>query len=89
MKMKCGRTWADVGAVVFSGEGVDGILAEKTFFSRKRHGFAGGFGECDLIEADRAIDIKQNAAGVLTDGLGFVFCERDIFIDDPDRIGGE
>src|SRR5581483_6473886 len=65
MKMEGGRAGPDVRAVVFAGQGIDRILAEITFLRRLFHGFARGFFEGDLVEADGAIDIKNNTAGVL------------------------
>ena len=82
VEMEVGRADADVGAVVDAGEGVDGILAEATFFSGNFDGFFCGLFKRDLIQADGAADIKKNAAGVLADGLGFLAGEIDIALDD-------
>ena len=89
MKMKRRRARPAVRAVVLAGERIHGILAEKTFLRRELHGFARRFGKRDLVEADRAIHVKQNAAGVLANGLRFVFRQRDVLVNDLHRIRGE
>jgi hypothetical protein len=40
----------------------------------------------DLVVADRTIHVEQDAAGVLTDGLRFVFRQRDVLIHDFERV---
>ena len=82
MKRRCARP--DVRAVVLAGERIHGVLAEITFLRRQRHGVARGLGERDLVEADRAIHVKQNAARVLADGLRLVFRQRDVLVNDLD-----
>ena len=88
MKMKRGRARPDVRAVVLAGERIHGVLAEITFLRRERHGVARGLGEGDLVEADGAIHVKQNAPRVLADRLGLVFRQRDVLVNDLDRVLG-
>ena len=86
MKMKRRRAGTAVRAVVFTGERIHRILAQITFLGRELHGFARGFGKGDLIEADRTIHVKQNAAGVLADRLRFVFGDGDVLVNDLHRV---
>lgn len=89
VKMNCGRAWAEIGSIIFSSDGINGVLAQVTFFGSQFHGFAGRIFESELVIADRAIDIENNAAGILADGLGFVFGKRDVLVDDFHRAFGD
>ena len=89
MKMKRGRARPAIRAVIFSGQRVHGILPQITFFRCQLHGFACGFSEVDLVEADRTIHIKQNAAGVLANRLRLGFRQRDVLVNDFEGVGGE
>ena len=89
MKMKRRRARPDVRAIIFAGERIHGILAEITFLRRQRHGFARRLGERHLIVADRHVHKKQNAAGVLADGLRLGFRERDVLVNDLEGVGRE
>ena len=89
MEMKRRRARPAIRAVVFSREGIHGILAEKTFLGRELHGFLRRFFKTDLIKADRTIHIKQNAAGVLANGLRLVFRDGDVLVNDFHRVGRE
>ena len=89
MKMKRRRARPDVRAVVLAGERIHGVLAEIAFLRGQRHGFASGFGERDLVEANRAIHVKQNAPRVLADGLRLVLRQRNILVNDLESVGCE
>ena len=73
MKMKRGRARPDVRAVILAGERIHGVLAQITLLRRQLHGFLRRFLKRDLVEADRAIHVEQNAAGVLADRLRLLF----------------
>ena len=83
------RAGADVGTVVGTVDGIDGVLAEVTPFGGFGDGEAGGFFEVDLVESDWGIDVEQDATCVLADGLGFLFGELDILLDDFHRGLGD
>ena len=89
MKMECRRARTAVRAVVLARQRIHGILPQITFLRGQLHGFAPDLGERDLVGADRTVHIKQNAAGILTDGLRFIFGDRDILIHDFQSVSGE
>jgi len=89
IKVEGGRAGADVGAVVFAGDGVHRILAQIPLLGGPFHRGAGGARKVKLVEAPGAIHIKQDAAGVLADGLRFVFGQRYISLDDLHCAGGD
>ena len=89
MEMNGRRAGADVGAVVFAGEGIDGIVAEITFLGGLRDGRARGFGKGHLVVAHRTVHIEQHAAGVLAERLRLLFGQRNVLVDDLDGIGGD
>ena len=80
---------ANVGAVVGTVDRIDGVLAEVTPFGGFGDGEAGGFFEVDLVEPNWGIDVEQNTACVLADGLGLLFSELDILFDDLHRGLGD
>ena len=45
--------------------------------------------ESELVEADGAVDVEDNAAGVLADGLGLGLGQGDVLLDDLHRAGGD
>jgi len=81
-----GGAWTDVCAVVHAGERIDGILPEVSFLGRLFHGDAGVFFKSNLIEGDGAIDVKDDAAGILADRLRFAFGEFNVLLDNLQRI---
>jgi hypothetical protein len=87
--MDCGRAGTEIRAVVLAGEGIHRVLAEETFLRRLHHGIARGFLESDLVKTGRAIHVENHAAGVLADGLGFIFRELDVLLDDLHRGLGD
>ena len=89
VKMNGGRAGTDVGAVVLAGEGIHGVLAEEALLGGELDGLAGGLLEGGLVEADGAIDVEDDAAGVLADGLGLGFGQRDVLLDDLHRASGD
>ena len=89
MKVKGGRARAAVRAVILAGKRIHGVLAEITFLGRGLHRFARSLGERDLVVTNRHIHVKQNAASVLTDGLRFVFRQRDVLIHNLEGVLGE
>ena len=64
------------------------ILSQITLLRGQLHGFPGRLRKCNLVKPDRAIHIKQNAAGVLADGLRFLFGQFNVALDDFQRILG-
>ena len=82
VKMQGGGAGTDIRAVVDSGERVHRILSQVTELCRLFHGQAGGVLERDLVQPHRDIHVKQYAAGVLADGLGFLPGDGDIALDD-------
>src|SRR5438552_8392668 len=85
MKMNCRGTWPDIGAIVYAGNRVDGVLPQKPFFCGESDGFAEGLFEFDFIETDGAIDVKNDAAGILADRLRLLFCQVNVLLDDLHR----
>ena len=85
VEMECGRAGADVGAVVDARQRVHRILSQVAFLRRLFDRQATGILERNLVHADRAIDVKQDAPRVLTDRLRLLFRQRDVAIDDLHR----
>src|ERR1700754_130994 len=89
MKMKRGRARADVCAVIDAGERVHGVLPEKTFLRCKCYSLPCRLCKSELIESDRAIYVKQDASGILADGLRLLLRQRDVAVDNLDSILGD
>ena len=87
MKMERGRAGTAVGAVILARERIHGILSQIPFFCGEGHRLARGLSKADLVVADGAVHIKQDAAGVLAEGLGLGFRQRDVLVNDLDGIG--
>src|ERR1035438_8637913 len=66
-----------------------GVLAEEPFLGGQFHGFAGGLLEAELVVADGALHIEDDAAGVLADGLRLVLGQDDVLLNDLHRAGGD
>ena len=89
MKMKRRRAGAHIRSVIDAGERVHRVLPQVTEFGRFFHRQTRRVLERDLVHPHRALDIKQNAAGVLADRLGFLFCELNVAVDDFHRGLGD
>ena len=89
VEMERGRAGADVGAVVDARQRVHRILSQVAFLRRLFDRQATGILERNLVRADRAVDIKQDAPGVLTDRLRLLFRQRDVTLDDLHRGLGD
>ena len=88
VKMDGRRTGPHVCAIILAGDGVHRVLAEITLLRGRRHGLPGRFLKRDLVETDGAIYVKDDAAGILADGLGFLFRQLDVLLDDLEsRLG--
>ena len=53
------------------------------------NGFTRCVGKGELIEIYRAIDVENDAAGILANRLGLLLCQRDVLIDDLHRALGD
>src|SRR5262245_49834658 len=83
------RAGADVGAVVDAGERIDGVLSEEPLLCRKLYSVLCRLLEGNLVVTHRAIDIEEDAAGILANGLGLLFGQRDVALDDLHRALGD
>src|SRR5262245_36097373 len=81
VKMDRGRTGSDVRSIVLAAERINRVLPEITFLRRQLHRFARRFLESNLVETHRAIDVKQDAARVLANGLRLLFRQLDVAVD--------
>ena len=89
MEVNGGRTGSHVGAVVLAGDGVHGVLPEEPLLRGQLYGFAGGLLETELVVAEGALDVENDAAGVLADGLRLVLGDSNVLLDDLHRAGGD
>ena len=89
MKMKRRRPGTDVGAVIDAGERVHRVLPQVTKLGRLLHRQTSCVFKRDLVHVHRTVHVKQNAAGILANGLGFLFRQRDIALDDFQRRLGD
>ena len=89
LKMERRRSGPHVSAVIDPGEGVHRILPQIAEFGRLLHRQTGGVFKRDLVQLHRTFDVKQNAAGVLANGLGLLFRQRNVAIDDFQRRLGD
>ena len=89
MEMESGRAGTDIRAIVLAGERVYRVLAEVSLGGGGPDGGAGGFSEGDLVEVYGALDVKEDATGILTEGLRLAFGQFDIALDDFHGTGGD
>ena len=89
VEVEGGRAGPDVGAVVLAGDRVHGVLPQEPLLRGQLHGLARGLLEAELVVADGAIHIENDAAGVLADGLRLVLRQGDVLLDDLHRAGGD
>ena len=89
MEMHGGGTRSDVRPVVSAGDRVYRVLPKIAFLRGERDHLAGGFLKGGLIKTYGAVDIKNDAARVLANGLRFVARQRDILVDNLHRALGD
>ncbi len=89
LEMESGSAGTDVRAIVLAGERVDRVLAEVSLGGGGSNGGSGGFSEGDLVEIYGALNVKEDATGILTEGLRLAFGQFDIALDDFHGTGGD
>ena len=80
---------AEVGAGVFSGDGVDGVLAEVADFCGFADGVFGGGNEITFVERRWSFDEKKYGSSVLANGLDFFLRHFDVALDHFHGFGAD
>ena len=82
MNMDGGRTRTDIGAIVHTGQGIDGILPQVTLSGGGGDRRPTGLFERQWVETDGSIHVKDDASGILTNRLRLLLRQGDVAVDD-------
>src|SRR5262249_11513722 len=88
LEVNDGRAFADIVSTVFTGQRIDRIRSKLATSRGLGDSFANSGTDCDLIHADRCVDVESRHAGILANRTFVIQSHIDVAEDDAQGLRG-